>query len=173
VGIADLENALTKLWQEISNSIVNALYNLCRLSKPRQEEAALFGVVPALMELVRSNSPLKQFALPMLCDFAASSKKCRKVLWQHDGLHLYLGLLQDPFWGSSGLDSIAVWLADEIHRVEDVLLQSSSVQALLRAFDKAKATTFENLLDPLLKVSLLFQSFCDQLTFKNRSCACL
>jgi hypothetical protein len=105
------------------------------------------------MELVRSNSPLKQFALPMLCDFASSSKKCRKVLWQHDGLQFYLGLLRDPFWGSSGLDSIAFWLADDVHRVEDVMLQSSSVQALLRVFDHAKATTFENLLDPLLKVS--------------------
>ena len=95
---------------EISNPIVNALYNLCRLSKSRQEEAASAGAIPALIDLSTSNSPLKQFALPILCDFAQTSKACRKLLWQNDGLQFYLGLLKDPFWSVSALESISAWL---------------------------------------------------------------
>lgn len=46
-------------------------------------------------------------------------------------------------------------LSDETARVEDALTEASSIEALLRMFTKAKATTFENLLDPLLKVMKL------------------
>jgi hypothetical protein len=95
--------------QEIANHVVNALYNLCRLSKPRQEEAALAGVIPILQRVVKSSSPLKQFALPILCDFAHTSKTCRKLLWQKDGFAFYLGLLRDPFWGITALESILAW----------------------------------------------------------------
>jgi hypothetical protein len=174
--------------------VVNALYNLCRLSKPRQEEAALAGAIPILQRVVKSSSPLKQFALPILCDFAHTSKTCRKLLWQKDGFAFYLGLLRDPFWGITALESILAWsvssafffllvffinlkkrvkhwlislyvfrfvrLSDETARVEDALTEPSSIEALLRMFTKAKATTFENLLDPLLKVShhLIYES---------------
>lgn len=89
--------------------MVNALYNLCRLSKPRQEEAALAGAIPILQRVVKSSSPLKQFALPILCDFAHTSKTCRKLLWQKDGFAFYLGLLRDPFWGITALESILAW----------------------------------------------------------------
>ncbi|POW07360.1 hypothetical protein PSHT_09965, partial [Puccinia striiformis] len=142
----------TPLTTEIANHVVNALYNLCRLSKPRQEEAALAGAIPILQRVVKSSSPLKQFALPILCDFAHTSKTCRKLLWQKDGFAFYLGLLRDPFWGITALESILAWLSDETARVEDALTEPSSIEALLRMFTKAKATTFENLLDPLLKL---------------------
>lgn len=142
----------TSLTTEIANHVVNALYNLCRLSKPRQEEAALAGAIPILQRVVKSSSPLKQFALPILCDFAHTSKTCRKLLWQKDGFAFYLGLLRDPFWGITALESILAWLSDETARVEDALTEPSSIEALLRMFTKAKATTFENLLDPLLKL---------------------
>ncbi|CAH7667955.1 hypothetical protein PPACK8108_LOCUS2400 [Phakopsora pachyrhizi] len=145
----DPDNPLTT---EIANHVVNALYNLCRLSKPRQEEAALAGAIPILQRVVKSSSPLKQFALPILCDFAHTSKTCRKLLWQKDGFSFYLGLLRDPFWGITALESILAWLSDETARVEDALTEPSSIEALLRMFTKAKATTFENLLDPLLKL---------------------
>lgn len=95
--------------QEICNPVVNALYNLCRLSKSRQEEAALAGAVPLLQHLVQSNSPLKQFALPILCDFAHASKTCRKLLWQHKVFALYIDLLKDPFWSLSALECILSW----------------------------------------------------------------
>lgn len=59
--------------------MVNALFNLCRLSSVRQEEAAIAGAIPILQQIVSGSSPLKQFALPILCDFAHASKTCRKL----------------------------------------------------------------------------------------------
>lgn len=94
---------------EICNPIVNALYNLCRLSKSRQEEAALAGAVPVLVTLVQGSSPLKQFALPILCDFAHASRTCRKILWQYKLFDLYISLLQDPFWSLLALESVLSW----------------------------------------------------------------
>lgn len=91
------------------NPLVNTLYNLCRLSPSRQEEAASAGVIPLLIDIVRRRSPLKQFALPILCDFAQTSRTSRNMLWQSDGLSFLLELLQDPFWCTSALDSISFW----------------------------------------------------------------
>ncbi|KAK4699243.1 hypothetical protein P7C70_g7019, partial [Phenoliferia sp. Uapishka_3] len=141
-----------KLGAEIQNHVVNSLFNLCRLSKNRQEEAAAAGAVPILQSVVQGNSPLKQFALPILCDFAHASKTCRKILWQHDGVRFYLGLLKDPFWANPALDAIVSWLQDETSRVEDCLLEGTAVDALLRAFCRSKSTTFENFLEPFHKL---------------------
>ena len=43
-------------------------------------------------------------------------------------------------------------LQDETARVEDTLAQPASMQALLKCFVAAKANSFENLLDPFLKI---------------------
>ncbi|BGP24123.1 Protein kinase of the Mitotic Exit Network [Rhodotorula toruloides] len=137
---------------EIQNHAVNALFNLCRLSKSRQEEAARAGAIPLLQAIVRDNSPLKQFALPILCDFAHAGKACRYLLWKHDGVSFYLQLLKDTFWVNSALEAISVWLQDESVRVEACLLEQSSLDALVRLFCKEKGTTFENLLEPLHKI---------------------
>lgn len=110
------------------------------------------GAVPALRSLVNGNSPLKQFALPIICDFAHASKTCRKILWQHGIFQLYIILLRDPFWNLSALEAILAWMQDETARVEDGLLEEASTDALMKAFSNAKATSFENILEPLLKV---------------------
>lgn len=124
-------SALLIMWnpQEIQNHAVNALFNLCRLSKNRQEEAASAGAIPLLQRIVQDSSPLKQFALPILCDFAHAGKLCRKLsvlqplsravaracsrscpsLWQHDGVALYLHLLKDTFWVNPALEAILAW----------------------------------------------------------------
>lgn len=59
---------------------------------------------------VEVSSPLKQFALPILCDLASAGKSCRTLLWQHDCLKLYLKLLSDPYFQVSALEAILVWL---------------------------------------------------------------
>uniref|UniRef100_A0A0K3CJ22 BY PROTMAP: gi/472584551/gb/EMS22137.1/ STE/STE11/cdc15 protein kinase [Rhodosporidium toruloides NP11] gi/647399342/emb/CDR43947.1/ RHTO0S08e08328g1_1 [Rhodosporidium toruloides] n=1 Tax=Rhodotorula toruloides TaxID=5286 RepID=A0A0K3CJ22_RHOTO len=137
---------------EIQNHAVNALFNICRLSKSRQEEAARIGAIPLLQAIVRDNSPLKQFALPILCDFAHAGKACRHLLWKHDGVSFYLQLLKDTFWVNSALEALLVWLQDESVRVEACLLEQSSLDDLVRLFCKEKGTTFENLLEPLHKM---------------------
>lgn len=95
--------------QEMSNHIFQTCYNLCRLNKSRQEEAAQAGIIPSLKRVIESSSPLKQFALPILCDLASAGKSCRILLWQHDGLSMYLRLLEDPYFQVSGLESILSW----------------------------------------------------------------
>lgn len=93
----------------MSNHIFQTCYNLCRLNKARQEEAAQSGIIPCLKRVTESGSPLKQFALPILCDLASATKSCRTLLWQHNGLELYLRLLHDPYFQVSALEAILSW----------------------------------------------------------------
>ena len=81
------------------------------LGAARQEEAAQAGIIPSLKRITESGSPLKQFALPILCDLASATKSCRTLLWQHNGLSLYLRLLHDPYFQVSALEAILSWYA--------------------------------------------------------------
>ena len=49
-------------------------------------------------------------------------------------------------------DSCDIRLQDETAKIEDELLRSESLEALLKCFVSAKANSFENLLEPLLKI---------------------
>ncbi|OBZ71172.1 Cytokinesis protein sepH [Grifola frondosa] len=137
---------------EMANHILQTCYNLCRLNKSRQEEAAQAGIVPCLKRVIEARPQLKQFALPILCDLASAGKSCRILLWQHDGLAMYLRLLDDPYFQVSALESILSWLQDETARIEDELVKQDALEALLQCFVSAKANSFENLLDPILKI---------------------
>ncbi|KAK4046298.1 Protein kinase of the Mitotic Exit Network [Microbotryomycetes sp. JL201] len=137
---------------DIQSHVVNALFNLCRLSKVRLEEAASAGAIGPLQELVRANSPLKQFALPMLCDFAHAGKVCRRLLWRHHALELYLELLCDSFWAKPALEALLAWFIDETAEVERRLVTSRSMDDLLRGFCLASSTTFESILEPFYKL---------------------
>jgi hypothetical protein len=97
--------------QEISNQVLSALFNLCRLNKPRQEKIAMAGMVPILQQIVVAERPLKEFALPILCDFAHAGKACRRLLWKHDCISTYLNVLGDPYWQVNALDAILAWSA--------------------------------------------------------------
>ncbi|KAG2049936.1 hypothetical protein BDR06DRAFT_990971 [Suillus hirtellus] len=76
---------------------------------PHNTEAAQAGIIPCLKRVIETSSPLKQFALPILCDLASVGKSCRYLLWQHDGLALYLKLLEDPYFQVSALEAILSW----------------------------------------------------------------
>ncbi|GAM89705.1 hypothetical protein ANO11243_077440 [Dothideomycetidae sp. 11243] len=153
--LTDLLNASMKLphFKEISNQVLNIMYNLCRLSKERQEDAALNGVIPLLQRIVKTDRPLKEFALPILCDMAHSGKVCRKILWQNKGLQFYISLLADQYWQVTALDAIFIWLQEETARVEEHLLSSTAfASAIIDCFMHSKADSFENLLEPLQKL---------------------
>lgn len=97
-------------FREISNQVLNTMYNLCRLSKVRQEDAAINGIVPLLQRIMKTTDrPPKEFALPILCDLAHSGKVGRKYLWQNKGLEFYVSLLGDQYWQVTALDAIFVW----------------------------------------------------------------
>ena len=155
-------------FREISNQVLNTIYNLCRLNKSRQEDAALNGIIPVLQRIIKTERPLKEFAYPILCDMAHSGKVgVRRELWRNKGLPFYISLLADPYWQVTALDAIFVWFVDlskdkcttngcrlqeETARVEDALLDGSFTRGILRCFTTSKANAFENLLEPLQKL---------------------
>ena len=71
---------------------------------------------------------------------------------------MYFKLLDDPYFQVSALESVLSWLQDETARVEDELLKPEAIDALLKCFVTAKTNSFENLLDPFLKITRLSTS---------------
>ena len=68
---------------------------------------------------------------------------------------MYFKLLDDPYFQVSALESVLSWLQDETARVEDELLKPEAIDSLLKCFVTAKTNSFENLLDPFLKITRL------------------
>lgn len=143
-------------FREISNQVLNTMFNLCRLSKERQEYAAVHGIIPLLLKIMKIDRPPKEFALPILCDMAHSGSKGRRYLWQNKGLDFYVSLLADQYWQTTALDAILVWLQEETAKVESHLLGGNFPSAIVACFDNSKVNAFAafdaTLLEPLLKV---------------------
>ncbi|RMZ87937.1 hypothetical protein DV736_g4835, partial [Chaetothyriales sp. CBS 134916] len=141
-------------FREMSNQILNTIYNLCRLSTRRQEDAALVGIIPILIKIAKQEkTPVKEFALPILCDMAHSTRAARRELWQNKGLAFYVSLLSDPYWQVTALDAIFTWLEHETSKVEDHLLENDQfTTAIIAGLSSSKSTSFENLLEPLQKL---------------------
>ena len=156
--------------REVQNQVLNTIYNLCRLSKSRQEDAALNGIIPILLKILKTQRPLKEFVLPILCDMAHSGKVGRRELWRNKGLTFYISLLADPYWQVTALDAIFTWyvtiykestasmtyssirLQEETAKVEEHLLDGTFTTAIVQCFTTSKANSFENLLEPLQKL---------------------
>ncbi|RYP89873.1 hypothetical protein DL770_004025 [Monosporascus sp. CRB-9-2] len=140
-------------FREISNQVLNTMFNLCRLSKDRQEYAAVNGIIPLLMKIMKTDRPPKEFALPILCDMAHSGSKGRRFLWQNKGLDFYVSLLADQYWQVTAMDAIFVWLQEETAKVEGYLVSGNFTEAMIACFNTPKINAFDpNLLEPLLKV---------------------
>ncbi|KAL0409158.1 UNVERIFIED_CONTAM: MAP3K epsilon protein kinase [Sesamum radiatum] len=139
---------------QIHHEVLNALFNLCKINKRRQEQAAENGIIPHLMHFIMSDSPLKQYALPLLCDMAHASRNSREQLRAHGGLDVYLSLLEDDLWSVTALDSLAVCLAhdNENRKVEQALLKKDAVQKLVKFFQCCSERHFLHILEPFLKI---------------------
>ncbi|CAI9275313.1 unnamed protein product [Lactuca saligna] len=142
------------LVSQIHHEVLNALFNLCKINKRRQEQAAENGIIPHLMRFIMSDSPLRQYALPLLCDMAHASRNSREQLRAHGGMDVYLSLLEDQLWSVTALDSIAVCLAhdNDNKKVEQALLRKESVQKLVRFFQCCPEQFFLHILEPFLKI---------------------
>ncbi|KAK7341329.1 hypothetical protein VNO80_24255 [Phaseolus coccineus] len=152
--IPNLELKEGSLVSEIHHEVLNALFNLCKINKRRQEQAAENGIIPHLMQFITSNSLLKQYALPLLCDMAHASRNSREQLRAHGGLDVYLNLLDDELWSVTALDSIAVCLAhdNDNRKVEQALLKKDAVQKLVKFFQSCPERHFVHILEPFLKI---------------------
>ncbi|CAI5725566.1 unnamed protein product [Hyaloperonospora brassicae] len=138
--------------KEVENVVLQSMFYLCRINRNRQTRAAQAGVIPSLIKVVRNSSPLKQFALPILCDLAHSSSTARTHLWEYDSVTLFLALLEDKYWQVDAIKSISVWLVHDAVKMENVLLVSENLTKLMTCFHDAANTEFENLLEPLLEM---------------------
>ncbi|KAK2596718.1 Protein kinase of the Mitotic Exit Network [Conoideocrella luteorostrata] len=148
-----------KQFREICNQVLNTLFNLCRLSKERQEDAAVGGIIPLLLRIMQTDRPPKEFALPILCDMAHSGSKGRRYLWQNKGLDFYVSLLPDQYWQVTALDAILVWFQEETANVEHQLTDGNFTRAIVSCFSTNRLNAFDsNLLEPLLKLLRLSPS---------------
>jgi len=136
-----------------------ALFWLCHLSRPRQEQAALAGVVPLLKELVERRHSLRVHAFAMLCDMTCASLAARRILWAEDGSAFFVCSLPAPDLQTFALEALVSWLgvrehkADWCARVEGVLLEGPDFMTnLVQLFQAAQATVFIKVLDALLKL---------------------
>ncbi|KAJ3529989.1 hypothetical protein NM208_g9521 [Fusarium decemcellulare] len=128
-------------FREISNQVLNTLFNLCRLSKERQEDAAVGGIIPLLLRIMQTDRPPKEFALPILCDMAHS------------------GVKGAQYWQVTALDAILIWLQEETANVESHLVEGSFTRAIISGFSTNRLNAFDsNLLEPLLKLLRLSPS---------------
>jgi len=91
------------------NHILPCMFNICRIDKKRQEHAAVLGIVPQLKKIINENSPLRQFALPMLFDLAHTSNITRSELMKHDCVPFFLDFLIENYWQSFALNSLSTW----------------------------------------------------------------
>ncbi|KAL5611884.1 hypothetical protein BROUX41_000545 [Berkeleyomyces rouxiae] len=139
--------------REVSNQVLNTMFNLCRLSKERQEVAAVGGIIPLLLRIMKTERPPKEFVLPILCDMAHSGQKARRYLWQNKGLDFYVSLLADQYWQVTALDALHVWLQEETANVEGHLMHGEFSAAIISCFDTNRINSFDsNILEPLLKI---------------------
>ncbi|KAH0905070.1 hypothetical protein HID58_044573, partial [Brassica napus] len=79
--------------------VLSALFNRCKIDKRRHEQAAENGIIPHLMVFVMSDSPLKQYALPPLCDSIAvcldnDNRKVEQALLKNDAIHKLVNFFQ-------------------------------------------------------------------------------
>lgn len=125
---------------EVLSSVIGALFNLCRVNRARQADAAAAGIVPPLMVLsgvalpfgfgscsnsrakptnagsqaapvVTARSPLQPLALTMLADIAHAGPAARSALWEAQAQKLFLAMLDMGYWCGPGLASLAAWVA--------------------------------------------------------------
>jgi hypothetical protein len=137
---------------QCKNSILPCIYNMCRINRRRQDLAAALGIVPSLKKVVLDKSPMKEFALPILLDFAHTSNATRKELWKNDGVTFFVDLLEghSQYWQAIALNSLAVWLTNDTTQVGQVLVQPHCLNKLIRFFKDSSTTMLQNLHKPLL-----------------------
>lgn len=138
--------------KEVENIVLQSMFYLCRINRNRQTHAAQAGVIPSLMKVIKNASPLKQFALPILCDLAHASPTARAHLWACDCVSLFLEMLDDKYWQLDAIKSLSIWLIHDTVKMENVLLIPRNLLKLIQCFRSAQDTELENLLEPLLEM---------------------
>eukprot|EP00164_Ancoracysta_twista_P003180 GFYU01004243.1.p1 GENE.GFYU01004243.1~~GFYU01004243.1.p1 ORF type:complete len:1033 (+),score=320.77 GFYU01004243.1:301-3399(+) len=138
---------------DIRNQTFHALFNLCKVHKPRQELAAVSGIIPHCQSFIKDNSLLRQFALQIFCDLARASRRSRSELSKYNAVESYLQMLKLPaYWQHKALDSLAHWLVDDQKNVQEILGRPGNVKILIECFKDATQQAFVNNLEPFQRI---------------------
>ena len=168
-----------------SEIALRALRNLCAVNKERQEQAAVAGLIPLLVQIIdRAKigesdaddastkdhapayvSPSVKLAVPLLCDMASTSRRTRELLEKHGALDAYVRLISvNSGWTLSALNAVGSWLAIEPWKVEARLLESDAAESVHEAFEASvgEASVLEALLDLVSKSPRLCQALANE-----------
>lgn len=154
---------------------LRALHNLCAVNKERQEQAAVAGLIPILVNIVaESNSEASDrapapydmaLAVPLLCSMASTSRRTRELLEKHGALDTYIALASvSSGWTLSALDAIGSWLAVEPWKIEARLLETDAISSLVDVLEESasQANELEALLNLIGKSPRLCQALANE-----------
>lgn len=119
---------------EIFNNVTVVFYHLCRFSRTRKVVAAGAGLIPILQFVVQHNKPLKDFAVPMVCEFS-QNRETREVMMKNGGLPFYKFILAEPESAtvhSDALNSIADCLTHHNSETEAFMMESSDGGSIIK-----------------------------------------
>ena len=112
-----------------------SMYYLTQIKSSRQEQAGLNGIVPDLKRFIESDSPLKQFAYPILFQLAKTSRRVRVELKKQEMVAFYLHVVRhELYWRSAAIECLAIWLSEDSARVGWMLCQPVAVNTLIYVF---------------------------------------
>lgn len=132
---------------------MEALFNICKFSKKKQETAVHHGALPYLIEYATSERGLTGELSLMLLFRMGTECRSREVyqkLWENRGVYVFLSLARTSGWEENSLRSIQVWLSDEKDRVQRILSEPASVQILCDLFGTSSPSVFRLILDSVL-----------------------
>ena len=140
--------------REVQSQAMFTLYNLCKVNKERQEQAARAGLVPHAQVIASTDGPLRQLAVPLLCDLAHAGRYARAELWRHGAVKTFIQLLEHGYWHSIALNALATWLTSETnpYYLEEELAKPECVDAVVECVDQSETATMASLLAPLLNM---------------------
>jgi len=164
VAFLKMREGLAKI-HEIHNQALNALFNMCQLSRKRQEAAAVAGVIPSLHDIIHEKGPLRALALSIFFPLLLSSQTTRDILWKSNSLPIYFDLLGDSNWYVDAMESIAAWLGFDTRKLEEYLGQRPRevMEALKTVFQFGKQSSFVKIVQPLLNMVTISPAFCKEM----------
>jgi serine/threonine protein kinase len=132
------ERKADKITEMIHHQALNSLWYIVRLNPQALEKAAVAGVIPSLILIVRDRSIFKEIALPILLELPKATAKCREMLWKHNCFEFYLSLLQDPYWFVDAIQSISSWFRNDMENFEEQLKKPEHIKKILGIFKFAE-----------------------------------
>jgi len=145
--------------KEIFNQSTHCLFNLCRKNRIRQELAVNSGLVAFLLFVVKNNKPLKEFAVPLICELATTSVAStitKASLFENRVVEFYLELLRDKSsFVTDALEAIAACLAipEERNKVETIIFNAKPPLSdyFVNPINQVQESVLETLMEGLIK----------------------